>query len=131
MNWFIHEALHGRTLTVYGEGSQLRDYIHIDDAVQAMLTAGLAPEADGKIYNVGSGHGVSFVEMAEHIIQAAGRGHLKHVDWPADAALVETGDFVADTSLIAKELGWKPKIPLESGIQDVIACYAKLDLDLA
>jgi len=88
VNWFIHEALHGRTLTVYGEGSQLRDYIHIDDAVQAMLSAGLAPEADGKIYNVGSGHGVSFVEMAEHIIQAAGRGHLKHVDWPADAALV-------------------------------------------
>ena len=131
VNWFIHEALHGRTLTVYGEGSQLRDYIHIDDAVQAMLTAGLAPEADGKIYNVGSGHGVSFVEMAEQIIQAAGRGHLKHVDWPADAALVETGDFVADTSLIAKELSWKPKIPLESGIQDVIACYAKLDLDLA
>jgi UDP-glucose 4-epimerase len=127
VNWFIHEALHGHTLTVYGEGAQLRDYIHVDDVVDAMLTAGLAPEADGKIFNVGSGRGVSFVEMAEHIIRSAGRGRLKHVDWPADAALVETGDFVADTSLIAKQLGWKARIPLESGIEDVIASYATLD----
>ena len=128
VNWFIHEALHGHTLTVYGDGEQLRDYIHVDDAVDAMLTAGLAPEADGKIFNVGSGRGVSFVEMAEHIIRSAGRGRVKHVEWPADAALVETGDFVADTSLIAASLGWKARIPLESGIEDVIARYAKLDL---
>ena len=128
VNFFIHEALHDRTLTVYGEGAQLRDYIHVDDVVDAMLTAGLAQKADGKIFNVGSGRGVSFVDMAEHIIRAAGRGRLKHVDWPADAALVETGDFVADTSLIAEQLGWKARIPLESGIEDVIAQYAKLDL---
>jgi nucleoside-diphosphate-sugar epimerase len=67
--------------------------------------------------------------MAEHIIQAVGRGSVKHVDWPADAALVETGDFVADTSLIADCLGWKARIRLESGIEDVITRYQKLDLD--
>ncbi len=128
VNWFIHEALLGHTLTVYGDGKQLRDYIHVDDAVDAMLTAGLAPEADGKIFNVGSGRGVSFLEMAQHVIRAAGRGRLKHVEWPADAALVETGDFVADTSLIEQKLGWKARIRLESGIEDVIARYAKLDL---
>jgi UDP-glucose 4-epimerase len=128
VNWFIHEAMHDRPLTVYGQGAQLRDYIHVDDVVEAMLMAGAAPEADGKIFNVGSGRGVSFLETAEHIIQAAGRGRVKHVEWPADAALVETGDFVADTSLIAETLGWKARIPLESGIEDVIARYAKLDL---
>jgi UDP-glucose 4-epimerase len=128
VNWFIHEALHGHTLTVYGDGKQLRDYIHVDDAVDALLAAGQSPEADGQIFNVGSGRGVSFVDMAGHVIRYAGRGRLKHVDWPADAALVETGDFVADTSLIAKLLGWKARIPLESGIEDVIARYARLDL---
>lgn len=128
VNWFIHEALHDHTLTVYGKGEQLRDYIHVDDVVEAMLTAGLAPEADGKIFNVGSGRSASFVDTAQHIIRAAGRGRLKHVDWPADAAIVETGDFVADSSLIADQLGWKARIPLESGIEDVIAKYAKLDL---
>jgi UDP-glucose 4-epimerase len=129
VNWFIHEAMHDRPLPIYGSGAQLRDYIHMDDVVDAMLTAGVAPEADGRIFNVGSGRGVSFLEMAELIIRAAGRGRVKHVDWPADAALVETGDFVADTSLIADCLGWKARIQLESGIADVIARYEKLDLD--
>jgi nucleoside-diphosphate-sugar epimerase len=76
---------------------------------------------------VGSGRGVSFLEMAEQVIRAAGRGHVRHIDWPADAALVETGDFVADTSLIAESLGWKARIPLESGIADVIGRYLKHD----
>jgi nucleoside-diphosphate-sugar epimerase len=66
--------------------------------------------------------------MAEHIVKAAGKGHVKHVDWPADAAVVETGDFIADTSFIAEHLGWKPRIPFESGIDDVIARYSKMDL---
>jgi len=127
VNWLIHEAVHDRPLTVYGEGTQLRDYVHVDDVVDAMLTAGMAAEADGRIFNVGSGRGVSFLEMAEHIVKTAGRGHVKHVDWPADAAVVETGDFVADTSLIAQHLGWKPRIPFESGIDDVIVRYSKLD----
>ncbi len=129
VNWFIHEAIHDRTLTVYGEGAQLRDYIHVDDVVEAMLTAGLTPEADGKIFNVGTGRGVSFVEMAEQIIQAAGRGRLEHIAWPADSALVETGDFVPDTSRIADCLGWKARIPLEAGIQDVISRYTKMGRD--
>lgn len=125
VNWFIHEAMHGRPLTVYGQGAQLRDYIHIDDVVAAMLSAGLAPEAEGTIFNVGTGRGASFLEMAEIIVRAAGRGQIKHAEWPADAALVETGDFVADTSLIAKRLGWKASIPLEAGIDDVVKRYAK------
>jgi nucleoside-diphosphate-sugar epimerase len=86
----------------------------------------VAPEADGRIFNVGSGHGVSFLAMAEHIIRSAGRGRVKHVEWPPNAALVETGDFVADTSLIGECLGWKAAIPVESGIEDVIAGYGKL-----
>lgn len=128
VNWFIHEAIHDRTLTVYGEGAQLRDYIHVDDVVKAMLAAGVSPQADGRIFNVGSGRGVSFVNMAEHIVKAAGRGRVRHVAWPADAAVVETGDFVADATLISQSLGWNAMIPLEAGIEDVISRYTKLGL---
>jgi UDP-glucose 4-epimerase len=126
VNWFIHESLHDRPLSVYGSGAQLRDYIHIDDVVDAMLVAGVAREADGKTFNVGSGHGMSFLEMAELIVRKTGRGRVEHIEWPPDAALVETGDFVADTFLIEKCLGWKANIPFESGVEDVIARYAKL-----
>jgi UDP-glucose 4-epimerase len=127
VNWFIHQAMHDQPLSVYGEGSQLRDYVHIDDVVAAFLAAGTAAEADGKIFNVGSGRGVSFLEMAELIVRASRRGSIQHVEWPREAAVVETGDFVADTSLIAECLGWKARIPFETGVADVIARYAQLE----
>jgi UDP-glucose 4-epimerase len=131
VNWFIHQAIHDQPLTVYGEGAQLRDYIHIDDVVAALLAAGTSPEADGRIFNVGSGRGVSFLEMAKVIVRTARRGSIRHVEWPADAAVVETGDFIADTSLIAERLGWKARIPFEAGAKDVIARYAQLDVTAA
>lgn len=127
VNWFIHQAMQNHALTVYGQGAQLRDYIHIDDVVDAMLAAGMATQADGMIFNVGSGRGVSFLQMAELVVRAVGRGTIKHVEWPADAAIVETGDFVADTTLIRERLGWTARIPLESGIADVIARYEQID----
>lgn len=129
VNWFIHEAMHNHPLTVYGQGTQLRDYIHIDDVVDALLAAGAAPEADGRIFNVGSGRGVSFLQMAEVIVHAAAGGSIKHVEWPADQAVVETGDFVADISLIGQTLGWKARIPFELGIQDVVAKYRRAETE--
>ena len=125
VNWFIHQAIHGRPLTIYGHGAQLRDYIHVDDVVQAMLLAGIKAEADGRLLNVGSSRGVSFVDMAELIVRNTGRGSLEHVDWPTDAAGVETGDFVADVSLIKACLGWSGSVPIEVGIADVIGRYGK------
>ena len=126
VNWFIHQAMKGQVLPIYGDGRQLRDYVHVDDVVRAMLLAGYMQAADGKVLNVGSGRGVSFVDMAELVIRVAGRGSLKHVAWPADAARVETGDFVADVSLIHASLGWKATVPLETGVDDMIARYSKL-----
>ena len=127
VNWFIHQAMHDQPLTVYGKGAQLRDYVHVDDVVDALLAAGSSPRAEGKIFNVGSGRGVSFLEMAELIVRAARGGSIRHIEWPADAAMVETGDFIAETSLIADELSWKARIPLEAGIKGVIERYAQLE----
>jgi len=127
VNWFIHQAMHNQALTVYGQGTQLRDYIHVDDVVDALLIAGAAKEADAGVFNVGSGRGVSFVQMAEVIVRAAGRGTIKHIPWPAEQAVVETGDFFADTSLIEKTLGWKAGVPFELGIQDVVGKYRRME----
>jgi len=127
VNWFIHQAMNNQPLTIYGDGSQRRDYIHIDDVVRALLPAGLDDHADGQVLNVGSGVGVSFLQMAGLIVNCVGRGELRHVDWPADAALVETGGFIADTSRIQSCLGWKASIPLATGIQDMVASYAQLN----
>ena len=123
VNWLIHQAIRGRPLTIYGDGMQLRDYIHIDDLIQAMLVAGMRKEADGLVLNVGSGRGISFRDMAQLIVRNAGRGQLQHIEWPGLASQVETGDFIADASLIKAHLGWSACVPVEAGIADVISRY--------
>lgn len=125
MNWFIHQAMHDQRLPIYGDGAQVRDYVHIDDVVQAMLLTGIRAEADGMVLNVGSGRGISLADMAKVIVRTAGKGRLEYVDWPADAAGVETGNFVADASLIEARIGWKASVPVESGIADLVASYTK------
>ncbi|HJZ72591.1 MAG TPA: NAD-dependent epimerase/dehydratase family protein [Vicinamibacterales bacterium] len=123
VNHLIHLALAAQPLPIYGDGSQLRDYIYVDDAVDALLRLGLAPGALGRTYNVGSGVGTPMVAMARAITEITGTGTIQFVPWPAMAALVETGDFVANTGRIRRELGWMPAIGLHDGLMRTVAFY--------
>jgi UDP-glucose 4-epimerase len=123
INRLIHVALAGEALTVYGDGRQLRDYIHVDDVVAALLALASSPAADGRAYNVGSGTGTRLVDAAALIIELAGGGRLEHVPWPPLAERIETGDFVADISRIRKDVGWTPAIPLRDGLARTVAHY--------
>jgi len=123
VNRLIHLALAEQPLPIYGDGSQLRDYIYVDDAVEALLRLGVAPEAAGRTYNVGSGVGTPIVGMARAITEITGTGTIQFVPWPAMAALVETGDFVANTARIHRELGWAPTIGLHDGLSRTVAFY--------
>ena len=73
VNRLIHLALSGEALPVYGDGGQLRDYIYIDDAVQALLSLGEVAACDGQIYNVGSGVGTSLDELVSLVGTQVGR----------------------------------------------------------
>jgi UDP-glucose 4-epimerase len=123
VNRMIHLALAGETITVYGDGRQRRDYIYIEDVVEALLRLGERRVPDGMTYNVGTGLGTAFVDMARAIIAMAGRGRLEHAPWPMLAQQIETGDFRADISRIQTELGWQPRIALEDGLQRTVAHY--------
>jgi nucleoside-diphosphate-sugar epimerase len=123
VNRLIHLALADATLTVYGDGRQLRDYVYVDDAVDALLALGVSEAASGRIYNVGSGAGTPIVAMARAIVEIAGGGRIDFVPWPPLAERVETGDFVADVSRIAREIGWRPSVSLRDGLQRTVAFY--------
>ena len=120
-NWMIDELLAGREVTIFGRGEQLRDYIYIDDAVDAMLAAAVDPRATGRIYNVGSGAGTPLADFVRAAIDAAGRGSYRFAEWPAEFLQVETGDYAADISRITGELGWSPRTALRDGIAATIA----------
>lgn len=123
VNRMIHLALSGEALPVYGDGRQRRDYIYIDDAVNALLRLGEDRKSDGRLYNVGSGIGTPLVEMARAITAMAGAGHVTFLPWPELAERIETGDFVADIARIRGELGWEPAVPLAEGLTRTVAFY--------
>ena len=125
VNRLIHLALAGERLTIYGDGQQQRDYVHVDDVTTALLLAGTAPAASRRVYNVGSGSGTPMIDMARAIVDIAGAGQVVHVPWPALAAEVETGDFVADISRIQRELAWSPSVTLHDGLRRTVAFYRK------
>ena len=127
INWFIHRAVNDQVLPVYGEGRQLRDYVHVGDVVRAFLLAGTDARAAGQIFNVGSGSGVSFRTMAETVIREAGGGRIEARPWPDEAARVETGDFVADVARIEGAIGWRPATALESGLREVVRQYRQME----
>jgi UDP-glucose 4-epimerase len=123
VNRLIQLALGDQTLTLYGDGAQRRDYVHVDDVVTALVRLPDAASSDGRAYNVGSGVGTRMIDMAETIVDMAGGGRIEHVPWPSLAGQIETGDFIADVSRIRNELGWSPTLSLRDGLGRTIAFY--------
>lgn len=123
INRMIHLAIADRPLTIYGDGVQQRDYVHVDDVVAALLTLASSDRADGQVYNVGSGTGTRMIDLANTVIDIAGGGRIEHVPWPPLAEQVETGDFIADISRIARELDWRPTIALREGLARTVEHY--------
>jgi nucleoside-diphosphate-sugar epimerase len=123
INRLIHQAIANRALTIYGDGAQQRDYVHVDDVVAALIAMATSAKADGRAYNVASGTGISMIDLAKEVIAIAGAGRIEHVEWPALARQIETGDFIADISRIRKELGWQPRIALREGLEKTVSFY--------
>jgi len=126
VNRMIHLALSNDLITIYGDGLQARDYVLIDDVVEALLCLGAHHDADRGVFNVGSGVATRMIDLARQVIQLAGSGRIQHVPWPALAERIETGDFVADIGHIQERLGWSPRVDLGAGLMRTIAFYRQL-----
>ena len=122
LNWFIGQAIQGNPLTIFGDGEQLRDYVYIDDVVQALAVAGVHPNPKSRIYNVGSGEHISFKAMAEQIAELTGV-EIKNVPYPENQRGFETGHFYADVSRAKEELGWKAATSFRVGLERTVAYY--------
>lgn len=125
INWFIRQAMDDQTITIYGDGSQVRDYIYIDDLAEAFVRAAATDSSNGQVFNIGSGTGVTFKTMAETIVATVKSGRILHIPWPKTYVNVETGDYVSNISKIKSFLDWKPKIDLPEGIAKTYAYYKK------
>lgn len=123
VNWFVRLALEGQPLTVYGEGSQRRDYIFVEDLAEALLKVALTPEVEGQVYNLGSGVGTPFMDMVRLVADLVPGTAIKQVEWPKDRYFVETGDYISNISKITTATGWTPRTSMREGIARTVAYY--------
>jgi UDP-glucose 4-epimerase len=120
VNYFIDLAKSEKEITIFGNGNQQRDYIYIDDLMDAFTSAIINVKSIGQIYNLGSGKGISLKEMAQTIIGAVGKGKIKFINWPKKYQEVETGNYVTNLKKINTELNFSPKVKFEDGIKMTI-----------
>jgi UDP-glucose 4-epimerase len=120
---FFRRALQGETIHIFGDGTQRRDCLHVDDIVGALVSATDA-RAAGTVLNVGSPRDESLNSIAKLIVDATGSpGGVELVPWPADQQRIDIGSFRTDSSRIEQLLGWKAGVELIDGIAATVDFY--------
>lgn len=125
VGWFIRLAMEGKPIPIFGEGRQIRNYIYVDDIVDAFLRCGATPATDGQLFFIGSQEKTEFHNMVEIIVETVGRGSINYVPWPKDYERIETGTVIIDTTKIRNTIGWEAKVSLREGILRTYEYYAK------
>ena len=121
--WFIRLAIEGRTIPVYGDGNQLRDFVYVDDAADAFLRAGAIEACNGEVFNVGGDEPLSHRAVTSLLIDIAGSGGVEFVNWPADKKAIDIGSFYADSAKFKRATGWTPNVTMREGLRRTIEFY--------
>ena len=113
-------AMQGEKLPVYGDGLNVRDWLHVDDhcaAIDAIMRRG----TEGEVYNVGGHNERSNIEVVRTILKALGKGE-EQISYVTDRKGHDRR-YAIDPTKIGRELGWQPATKFDDGIQATIAWY--------
>jgi UDP-glucose 4-epimerase len=124
---FVKQALAGRPLTVYGDGSQTRCFGYVKDVVGALIALMDSDEAVGEVFNIGSTEEVSIMQLAERVKKLTG-SESEIVTVPYDEAYEEGFEDmprrVPDTSKVNRLTGFEPTVTLDQILESVIEYYS-------
>ena len=121
---FMRRAIEGEPIQLFGDGSQLRDFTYVSDAVSAFLATGVADGVWGRAFNVGGLEPVSLAEVAELCQElAAAGGEVEKVPWPPEREKIDIGSIYVDHARLTEATGWEPKVPLREGLGETIEFY--------
>jgi UDP-glucose 4-epimerase len=124
---FLRQGLSGASLVIHGDGSQTRDFIYVDDAVEALVSAATADSVDRLVINVGSGQETSIRELARLAAEATRQG-AEPLFSRAESGGVSR--MRADLTLAAEKLGFRPQVSLAEGIRLTLARDARFSRQL-
>lgn len=123
IGWFIRLAVEAREIEIFGDGSQLRDFVFVEDASDAFLRAGALDACNGEVFNVGGAAPISLRDLVGLLIEVAGSGSVRFVEWPPDKKVIDIGSFYADSSKFTTGTGWRPAVDLREGLARTVAFY--------
>ncbi|WP_265112367.1 NAD-dependent epimerase/dehydratase family protein [Halosolutus halophilus] len=112
---FVERARNDDPLTIFGDGEQTRDFVHVDDVVQANLRAATTKQV-GRAYNVGTGTRVTITELAESIVDVTDSDSELVYDDPREG---DVRHSEADITKAQTELGYEPTVMLEAGLRSL------------
>jgi len=110
----LRQAIQNGTIVIHGDGQQSRDYIYVDDAIEAMVNAAFSPKANHLIINVGSGVETSVNDVVKLVLEVTGQSpevihNVQHEEGPSR--------MCADINLAKTKLGYNPKKSLREGLK--------------
>jgi UDP-glucose 4-epimerase len=123
IGWFIRMAIEGQEIQVFGDGSQVRDFVYVDDAADAFLRAGATDDCDGDVFNVGGNEPTSHRDLVTMLIELAGSGSVRYVEWPPEKKRIDIGSFYSDSTKFNRATGWTPAVGLREGLQRTVDFY--------
>jgi UDP-glucose 4-epimerase len=123
IGWFIRLALDDQEIQIFGDGSQVRDFVYVDDAADAFLRAGASDAVNGLALNVGGHEHVSHSDLVETLIRLAGTGRVRYVPWPEEKKKIDIGSFYSDSTRFRAATGWESTVGLGEGFLRTLAFY--------
>jgi UDP-glucose 4-epimerase len=123
IGWFIRLAIEGGEIQIFGDGSQLRDFVYVDDAADAFLRAGASDACDGEVFNVGGDEPVSHRDLVTLLLETTGTGSARYVEWPLEKKRIDIGSFYSDSTKFRRTVGWAPTIGMREGLRRTVAFY--------
>jgi nucleoside-diphosphate-sugar epimerase len=120
---FITRLLQKQSISLFGDGGQVRDFVHVSDVVQANLLAMQSPDAIGRIFNVGSGRGTTVLQLANVLKNKLNRDAV--IEFEPERP-EELRNSIADISLASNVLGYTPRTNLETQLSELIE-YIRLN----
>jgi UDP-glucose 4-epimerase len=115
---FVDHSRQGSPLIIYGDGSQTRDFVHVCDVAEVILHSLGSKDAEGEVFNIGSGKPTSVLELAEAVLELTGLNLEILHDKPR---LGDVKRSYADISKAESLLGYRPKLSLREGLHALLA----------
>ena len=123
IGWFVRLALDGAEIQIFGDGSQVRDFVHVDDVCEAFLRAGATDAVNGEVFNVGGDEHWTHVDLVALLVSLAEGASFRFVEWPPEKKAIDIGSFYADSSKFQRVTGWRPAVALREGLARTLDYY--------